>query len=132
MDTLPDSLPITQAIREAKPDINLIRSMIENGVNVNESIQLDGNTPLLVAVNEGHLNVIQLLLELGADVFIRNELYEAPLDRAVRFTNENRNENGEEEIYHVIKLLLEKGANPNEPCGYENAHTQSGSRHGMQ
>lgn len=59
---------------------------------------LDGDTPLHFACRNGHVNVIKMLLERGADKNAQNGLRETPLSLAVVYRRKE-----------VVKLLLEVG-----------------------
>ncbi|MDH5458837.1 MAG: ankyrin repeat domain-containing protein, partial [Nitrospinota bacterium] len=50
---------------------SLARQLLESGCAINEK-NLAGNTALMEASKEGHLEAVKLLLEKGADPQIRN------------------------------------------------------------
>jgi len=60
-----DETALTSAIRGRKYDV--VRFLIGKGANVNQQGRLSGTTPLMSAARSGDLEVIQLLLEHGAD-----------------------------------------------------------------
>lgn len=60
-----------------------------------------GNTPLQIAALEGHVKIVQILLEAGCDINCKNIDMETPLIDAV--------ENGHLE---VVKMLLDAGLDP--------------------
>jgi uncharacterized protein len=53
-------------------DINWVKSLIENGANVNHKNDC-GRTPLMQAAHNGHLPIIKLLLVKGADINTKDE-----------------------------------------------------------
>ena len=48
-------------------DISVVEKHLNSGVNI-DSKSISGVTPLSVAVEEGHINIIKLLLENGSDL----------------------------------------------------------------
>jgi len=69
-----DEAPFFQAIRTRYPGENtgtdFIRAMVKAGADVNEK-NVDGVTPLHLAVSNNRLDLIPVLTELGADVNMR-------------------------------------------------------------
>lgn len=65
------SQPLIKAIKGN--DVNTVRNLIDCGINVNERIPKLGNyddyyTPLGIAARDGHVEIVLLLLNAGADV----------------------------------------------------------------
>lgn len=98
------------SVKQKRPDIALISSILEKGANVNE-LDNNGFTPLHYAAIQGKPRVTQLLLEHGADISLRSSNHQIPLHYAARSCAFNK---CEDEIYQSYKLLLEKGANCND------------------
>ena len=73
---------------------------------VNQSSEDRSGTPLAHAAGRGHLEVVRLLLERGADPNVPEE-GNAPHGRALYAAVYNRH-------FDVARLLLEHGANPNQ------------------
>ena len=61
-----------------------------------------GGSPLHYATSQGHQNVVELLLNMGADSNLANKGGCTPLHLAAISNNED-----------IVKLLINKGANPN-------------------
>ena len=62
-----------------------VQTLIAARANVEESLDMDGYTPLFVAVCEGHAEVVQVLLEAGASAEAKDKNGVTPLDKnAVR------------------------------------------------
>jgi len=82
-----------------KGDLKEVRRQLDWGVDVNSKTFRMRLTALHRAAGNGHADIVELLLEKGADVNIRNEGGSTPLHWAAR--------NGHTK---VMKILLENGA----------------------
>lgn len=84
--------------------LQLAHYRIQENVDMNKPSLEDesGYTLLHYAVTNAKLNLVQLLIEHGADVNLKNSRYLGPLDYA--FFSRTK------DTYDVYKLLLEKGA----------------------
>ena len=90
--------PFVTAIEKGYKDIFLL--FLENGLDINERDgTYFGNTPLIHAVRDGNLDMINFLLDLGAYIGQPSALGDTPLHNAV---DSNQIESA--------KLLLERGA----------------------
>jgi ankyrin repeat protein len=77
----------------------VVELLLEKGADVESKSRYGSQTPLLLAVGNGHKAVVKLLLEKGANVECKSRYGRRPLWYAA--------EKGHEA---VVKLLLEKGA----------------------
>ena len=64
-------------------DTATIKDLHKYGVSVNVQ-DYDGRSPLHLAASTGHADVVKLLLELGADIGIKDRFGGRPLDDATR------------------------------------------------
>ena len=70
----------------------------KGGINIDKRDSM-GNTPLFYASSKGVKDIVQLLLNAGADANLANNISETPLHVAARYGSKE-----------VIKLLTEAGA----------------------
>jgi len=106
--------PLIFAAREG--DSESAKALLDAGAQVNQQSEY-GWSPLLTAVNNRNYQLAKLLLDRGADVNLANKGLWTPLYLAT----DNRNIEGGDypvpkaDMDHLefIRLLLEKGANPN-------------------
>lgn len=82
---------------------------IRENIDINKPYfdEVGGRSPLHHAVSNGNLQVVQFLIEHGADVTLQTINYHTPLDFA-QFCRTK-------DTYGIYKLLLEKGADCNVP-----------------
>ena len=89
-------------------DIELCRNLLEDpSIDADETHKLW--TPLMKAAEEGHVEVVQMLLDRGADIKAMNKKGRDALSFAAapsikRLTNDRH--------LHVLRLLVERGADP--------------------
>lgn len=79
-------------------DIEAFDALKEMGSNLSLG-DYDGRTPLHVAACEGHLKLVEYLLNHGATVYAKDRYGDTPLSNAVRFRHKE-----------VVKLLRKTGA----------------------
>ena len=82
-----------------KGDTAAVKTFLDKGVDVNSKTRY-GATALSYACDKGHVEVVRLLIERGADVNVKDTFYgEVPLGWALSHGHAQ-----------VVKLLLDKGA----------------------
>lgn len=98
-------------------DVNAVVDAIKNGVNIN-AFGSDENTALYIAANLGHLVIVSILVEAGADLEIGRESDSTtPLMAAAGTLGLAKSKFGspemEKNLLEIIALLLKAGANVN-------------------
>lgn len=88
---------ILNGANKGEPDT--IEQGLDKGANINAQ-DSNGQTALMAAARNGHMNVVQFLLEKNADLFVKDNSAATVLRHAI-----NSPENG---IYKIIELLLNK------------------------
>jgi uncharacterized protein len=119
VDIIPE-MSLFEAASLGRTDI--VRQHIRAGTDLNN--WFNAQTPLMVASEDGHENVVRLLLNAGADVHVRsrNSSDATALDHAVKGRH-----------LGIMKLLIQHGANVNAKssqgittlmgaCGYHSRH----------
>ena len=93
--------------------------LLENGADI-DLPDPDGVSPLLVAIMNANWDLARQLIEAGADVNQWDIYGEAPLFTAVDLRTPDRRRPGvdrsaeqDRRAWTIVKLLLERGANPN-------------------
>ncbi len=88
-----------------KGDAAAVTKLIDDGVDVNTKFRYNA-TALFYACDHGHLDVVKVLLDKGADLTIKDTFYGfTPLMLAVSPAQKKRPEHTE-----IAKLLIAKGA----------------------
>jgi len=109
--------PLLYAARDGRMDI--VRMLLEAGADIN---QRDANeiTPLIIAITNNHPDVARDLIDRGADIkavdwYGRTALWAAVETRNMDVDNAEPFENGVDRgpVLDVIRILLERGADPN-------------------
>ncbi len=87
-----------------KGNLERVRSLLENGTDVNATDEYFRTSPLHIACGHGHEAVVALLLQRGAEVNAKNSVseVESPLHLACRGGH-----------YAVVAMLLKNGADWN-------------------
>lgn len=101
------ALTTADQLQEAarKGDAAAVKRLIDAGVDVNTRFRY-GTTALFYACDHGHLDVVKVLLDKGADLTIKDSFYGfTPLMLAVSPAQKRRPEHTE-----IAKLLIAKGA----------------------
>ncbi|GFU97729.1 putative ankyrin repeat protein L122 [Trichonephila clavipes] len=100
-----DETPLMTAIKLHRPP-EVIKELLLLGANVNMRSRYLKSTPLNLATNlpDCNVEIVNLLLEHGADIDTLNKYYDTPLIHAIRHFTENMD---------LIKTLLEAGASIN-------------------
>jgi ankyrin repeat protein len=93
-------MSIHTAAREG--NLKEVRRQLAWGVNVNERHFFTRDTLLIEAAANGHVDVVKLLIENGADVNLKGEAWYGPLHAAAARGH-----------IEVVKILLENGADVN-------------------
>lgn len=107
--TLAQAPPLTKAeqFQEAarKGDVGAVKKLLDEGVDVNTKFRYDV-TALIYACDHGHLDVVKVLLERGADMSARDTFYGlTPLAIATAPAQQKKAVHTE-----IAALLIEKGA----------------------
>jgi ankyrin repeat protein len=90
----------------AAHDADGVRSAVEQNHDLLKAVDLDGSTPLDVALQEGDQPLIDFLLDSGADVNARNNNGITPLFFAISSKNK-------QDQPATLTKLLDHGADPN-------------------
>lgn len=91
-----------------------VKDLIILGADVNTFSQ-NGNTPLHLAIEQGYLEIIKILVQSGADVNLRDTYgLWTPLLHAVDQVSDAAIQRKREPNNEIIVFLLENGANPME------------------
>ncbi len=88
-----------------KGDATTVRKLLDEGVDVNTKFRYDA-TALFYACDHGHLEVVKVLLDRGADMSAKDTFYGfTPLALATGPAQKKRPEHAE-----IAKLLIQKGS----------------------
>jgi hypothetical protein len=103
----PPALTTSEQLQEAarKGDAAAVKKLLDAGVDVNTKFRY-GATALFYACDHGHLEVVKVLLDKGADLTIKDSFYGfTPLMLAVSPAQKRKPEHTE-----IAKLLIAKGS----------------------
>ena len=111
--------PLHFAARQGYTDV--VAALLNAGVNVNQVKDGDSTSPLLIATINGHFDLGKVLLERGADPNLASNNGATPLYAAINlqwapkalYPQPRAHLNQNLSYLDFMKLLLDKGANPN-------------------
>ena len=61
---------------------DITKILIDNGACINPAINRQDESPLMLAVHRGRFDVVNILVEYGADIYVRNNYNLQPIDEA--------------------------------------------------
>ena len=83
-------------------DLKRVKEIIKKDPSQINIQDIRGFTPLQLASGKGHIQVVEYLLERGADTESGNDVGDRPLSFAAKFGH-----------YETVRMLLERGAEVN-------------------
>lgn len=89
------------------------RVLLAAKANANEVLKKSGATPLIIASSIGHPEVVELLLDNGADPNVRDANGFTPLHHTVRDSDYGLDAAAKAASVIIVKALLAHGADPN-------------------
>lgn len=95
--------PSLVVIAIGEENIDMIRTLIKHGLDINRPINRFGETPLLRALSENQNKIVSFLLDAGADVNLAGPIGFSPLMSASAGGN-----------IEMIDLLVRRGADQNQ------------------
>lgn len=106
----PSADPVEKTLDESQYSswMKTVKLLLDKGVPI-EARDEDGSTPLMVAAAYGETDMFKLLLSRGADIHAKSKFGSALMGAACQCAVATMNG-----TYNIIKILLEKGADPNE------------------
>ena|GEM_PF-4287420 len=104
-ELFPDKSALMYAAKQG--DLGMAKFLLENGVDVNEQTNNGGVTALFFAVTARNVEMMELLIENGANIELGRMLDSKPLIHSVKKNNPE-----------LVKYLLEKGADPSVKDGW--------------
>lgn len=101
----------------ARGNVNAVINAIKNGVNI-DAFGVSESTALYIAANWGHISVVRVLVEAGANLELgREDDFETPLMAAAGKLALAKSNFGspemEKNLLEIISLLIDAGANVN-------------------
>lgn len=105
---------IWQSVEATKSDIERIKQVLKSGVNVNKT-DCGGSSAFAYSVYSGRFDIaLYLVKNENFDVNMRDDNGNTPLMIAVGMNCEimSLECEGNDKIYEIAKLLMQKGANP--------------------
>jgi ankyrin repeat protein len=97
-------------------DVSLLRLLCDIGADKRILGGTSGGMFLCTAISEGHLEMAQFLIDVGADVSYRNDFYEeGPLHALAKYGHRNWNA---KDRCAILVRIVENGVNINEDCDY--------------
>jgi ankyrin repeat protein len=111
--------PLHLAARQGQ--LESVKALLDAGVNVNQRIEGDGSTAMLIATINGQFDLAKFLLEHGADPNLSEHNGVAPLYAALNcqwaakalYPQPRAYEQQQSSYLDLMKELLDKGADPN-------------------
>ncbi|CAE7312947.1 mask [Symbiodinium natans] len=100
-DEAAGTTPLIAAAREGK--VEIVQALMDKTADLMKT-DLDGDSPLMVAISQNHMQVVQMFLKAdrGVDVDASNKIGQTPLMKAANKAN-----------VECVKVLLESRGNPN-------------------
>jgi ankyrin repeat protein len=114
VDEYHSQTPLMYAVTSPEADLNMIRFLIENGANINAVDSENQNNVLELAVQSGNIDIIQFILDAGADInYQRPEGYDVLIDAMY-----GRDIYQDKNLIAILNLLISQGASVNGVSSY--------------